>query len=265
MSNICHLFLHWEVLYRAANWLSVSLPKWIIPHTLFTENRYFKQYNQKFQFWHLFVWQGYRKLLSYHFKHHPQFRVGSRRTGGLEGLAIYSREPFHFIWFCFKGTPLKWAALPEFTRKHTLESICVFGRVRFIWCQAILTRRSELKELTLPTEGLALWGQAIAPRLWLHRSLASHWNKLPGTPDCPQLGNMLLSMNLMQITLNSVRQKTRIYTGKKASPTVGYTAKLWQGNELNPYLLTVLGHKENSLYFCIAHGNFLFISSIAAC
>lgn len=49
------------------------------------------------------------------------------------------------------------------------------------------------------------------------------------------------------------------------SPTVDYAAKLWQGNELKPYLLTLLGHKDNALYFCIAHGNILFISSIAAC
>lgn len=138
--------------------LTVSLTKWIISCASFTENRYFKQYNQKLQFWHLFVWQGHRKLLSCHFKHHPQFCVGSWRAGVLEGLfEIYSRETFHFLWFCFKGTPPKCAALPEFMRKHTLESICVFGRVRFIWCQAILTRRSELKELTLPTEGPALW------------------------------------------------------------------------------------------------------------
>lgn len=149
--------------------------------------------------------------------------------------------------------------------KHTLESICVFGRVKFIWWRAILTRRSELKELTLPPEGPVLWRQATAPRLWQHRPLASHWDKLPGTPDCPQLGNMPLSKNLMQITLNSVRQKTKIYAGKSTSPTVGYTANLWQGNELNPYLLALLGHKDNSLYFCIVHGNFLFISSIATC
>lgn len=68
----------------------------------------------------------------------------------------------------------------------------------------------------------------------------------------------------MQITLNSVRQKTKIYAGKTMSPTGGYTAKLWQGNELSPYLLTVMGHKDNSWCFCIAHGNFLFTSSVAA-
>lgn len=149
--------------------------------------------------------------------------------------------------------------------KHTLESICVFGRVKFIWCWAILTRRSELKKLTLPPEGPALWGQATAPRLWQHRPLASHWDKLPGTPGCPQLGNVLLSKNLMQITPSSVRQKTKIYAGKSISPIVGYTANLWQANESKPYLLTLLGHKDNSLYFYIVHGNFLFISSTATC
>lgn len=103
---------------------------------------------------------------------------------------------FTFCGFPLRAHPMKWAALPEFMRKHTLESICVFGKVRFIWCQAILPRRSELEEPTLPTESPAPCGQATAPRLWLHRSLAPHWNKLPGTPDCPQWGNRLLKDEL---------------------------------------------------------------------
>lgn len=93
---------------------------------------------------------------------------------------------FTFCGFALRAHPMKWAALPEFMRKHTLESICVFGKFRFIWCQAILPRRSELEEPTLPTEGPAPCGQATAP----------HWNKLPGTPDCPQWGNRLLKDEL---------------------------------------------------------------------
>lgn len=120
---------------------------------------------RKPQFWHPFVTEELGTLLSCHFK--PQLRlcVGRGRAGVLEGpWATYSRGMFPFQRFCFKGTPPKCAALPELRRKHTLEVHMCFGRAGFIWCQAILSRRSELKVLTLPAEGPAPGGQLRLPR-----------------------------------------------------------------------------------------------------
>lgn len=100
--------------------------------------------------------------------------------------------------------------------------------------------------------------------MWTGCDYTGPWHPIDANflePDCSQPGNTLLSMNLMQHTLKRVRKNLCW----KMSPMVGYAAKLWQGNEWNPDLLALLGHRDNALYFCIVHGNFLFISSIAAC
>lgn len=114
-----------------------------------------------------------------------------------------------------------------------------FGRAGFIWCQAILSRRSELKVLTLPAEGPAAGGQLRLPR---SPASQTYWD-----------ASFFLRSIFFDKTPESTLEK-RLLLQVTQQNSVRAMGKPVFVDSLEP-------QKQFLLYLCIAHGNVLLIGS----
>lgn len=96
------------------------------------------------------------------------------------------------------------------------------------------------------------------------RSLRWHWSELRGSPGCPQLGNMLKGQTCCKLCNSHWIFLDKPQKSMLEKQLLLQVIKQNSSRAMNwTHICWLLGHKDNSFYFCIVHGNLLLPTSVA--